>query len=90
MNPREHEYFNGDVRRYRPVLTVSLAALSILPSLWESATGNLSFVTVLGRLALALAFSALLVWLTTGVVLHYARIQVRSRAAPESRLEIEP
>jgi hypothetical protein len=90
VNPHLHENFNVDVRRFRPVLTVSLAALSILPSLWEAATGNLSFVSVLGRLALALVVSAVLVWLTTAVVLHYARVQLRSPSAAEAKREIEP
>lgn len=90
MKTRDHQQFVVDVSRYRPVLTVLLAALTVLPSIWEAATGNLSFLTVLGRLALSLPVCGALVWVTTGVVLHYARAQVRSRSGAESRLEIEP
>ncbi len=54
MNPRDHQQFVFDVYRYRPVLTVLLATVTVIPSLWEAATGNLSFLTVLGRLALSL------------------------------------
>jgi hypothetical protein len=90
VNPRDHQHFVVDVSRYRPVLTVVLAALTVLPSLWEAATGNLSVVAVLGRLALSLLVCGTLVWATTGVLLHYARVRIRSRSAPERRLEIEP
>ncbi len=74
----------------RPVATVVLAALVTAPSLWEAATGNLSPAAVLGRLALALPVCAALVWAATGVVLHYAKVQLRSRSAAEMRRDIEP
>lgn len=90
MNPRDHQQFLIDVNRYRPVLTVLLAAVTVTPSVWETATGNLSFLTVLGRLALSLLVCGALVWVTTGVMVHYARIRLRSRSGSESRLEIEP
>ncbi len=90
MNPREHQRFLIDVNRYRPVLTVLLAAVTVIPSVWEAATGNLSFLTVLSRLALSLLVCGVLVWATTGVMVHYARIRLRSRSGSESRLEIEP
>ncbi len=79
-----------DVNRYRPVLTVLLAAVAVIPSVWEAATGNLSFVTVLGRLALSILVCGTLVWVTTGVMVHYVRVRLHSRSASESRLEIEP
>lgn len=90
MNPRDHHQFIVDVSRYRPVLTVLLAGLTVLPSVWEAATGNLSFVAVLGRLALSLLVCGVIVWVTTGVLLHYARVRIRSRSARGSRLKIEP
>lgn len=90
MNPRDLHQFVVDVGRYRPVLTVLLATVTVIPSLWEAATGNLSVVAVLGRLALSLLVCAVLVWATTGVLLHYARVRLRSRSASGSRLEIEP
>jgi hypothetical protein len=90
VNARDHHRFLVDVSRYRPVLTVLLAGLTVLPSVWEAATGNLSFVTVLGRLALSILVCGTLVWVTTGVMVHYVRVRLRSRSAPESRLEIEP
>ncbi|HTU38542.1 MAG TPA: hypothetical protein VMF35_11140 [Acidimicrobiales bacterium] len=90
MKHRDFQHFTVDVSRYRPVLTVLLAALAVMPSVWEAATGNLSFVAVLGRLALSLLFCGALVWVTTGVMLHYARVQVRARSRHETSLEIEP
>jgi hypothetical protein len=90
MNPRHHHQFVIDVNRYRPVLTVVLAAVTVVPSVWEAATGNLSFLTVLGRLALSLLVCGLLVWVTTGIMVHYALIRLRSRSGSESRLEIDP
>jgi hypothetical protein len=90
VNDRDHRAFVGDVSRYRPVLTVVLAGLTVLPSLWEAATGNLACTTVLARLALSLLVCAGFVWATTGVMLHYARVRLRSRSRPESGFEIEP
>jgi hypothetical protein len=90
VNPHDHQRFVVDVSRYRPVLTVVLAAVTVIPSVWEAATGNLSFITVLGRLCLSLLVCGVLVWVTTGVMVHYAQVRLRSRSAPESRLEIEP
>jgi len=46
---------------------------------WSGAVaGNLSVVTFVFRLTLALAVGMALVWLATGVFLHYARVQARS------------
>jgi len=83
MTPRDLQWFIGEVQRYRPLATVALAVALVLPSLWELATGNLSAVTLLGRLALALAVCAVLVWALTGVVLRYARLHARSPAEGE-------
>ena len=66
-----------DLQRFRPVATVVLAALLMLPSLGELAAGNLSAVTFLVRLALALAVCAVLVWALTGMVLRYARMHAQ-------------
>jgi len=80
MTRRYLQWFVGEVQRYRPLATVVLAVAVVLPSLWELATGNLSAVTLLGRLALALAVCGVLVWAGTGVVLRYARIHARRPA----------
>jgi len=77
MTRREFRSFVIDVQRLRPLATVVLAVALILPSLWELANGNLSAVTLLARLALALAVCALLVWAVTGVVLRYARMHAQ-------------
>ena len=89
VNPRDHQRFIAELSRLRPVGTVVLAALVVAPSLWEAATGNLSPVAVLERLALALLVCSLLVWATTGVVLHYARVQLRSRSTVETPADFE-
>lgn len=83
MTRRDLQWFIGEVQRYRPVATVVLAVALVLPSLWELATGNLSAITLLARLALALAFCAVLVWTVTGVVLRYARLHARGPADGE-------
>jgi hypothetical protein len=78
MTRRDLQWFIGEVMRFRPLATVLLAVGLVLPSLWELATGNLSAVTLLARLALSLAFCAVLVWAVTGVVLRYARLHARN------------
>ena len=80
MTPRDLQWFVGEVLRYRPLATVVLAVAVVLPSLWELATGNLSAVTLLARLALALAVCSVLVWALTGIVLRYARMHLRRPA----------
>jgi hypothetical protein len=77
---RDLHRFMVDVQCLRPVVTVVLAVILMLPSFWELATGNLSAVTFLARLALALAVCAVLVWSVTGVVLRYARMHARRPA----------
>jgi hypothetical protein len=83
MTRRDLLSFVIDVQRFRPVATVVLAALLMLPSLGELAAGNLPAVTFLLRLALALAVCAVLVWALTGMVLRYARMHARRLAESE-------
>jgi hypothetical protein len=52
-----------------------LAVVALSPSLVEMATQGLSPETVLARLAMALLLIGGLVWLVSGVVVHYARVQ---------------
>ena len=70
-----------DVRRFRPIFVAVLAFLTLLPSLFEMVTQGLFPIVVLARLAEALGLIGTLVWLVSGVVLHYARIQADSKAA---------
>ncbi len=54
---------------------MALAVLALSPSLFEMVTQGLSPETVLARLAMALLLIGGLVWLVSGVVVHYARVQ---------------
>jgi len=90
MTRRDLQWFVGEVQRYRPLATVLLAVAVMLPSLWELATGNLSAVTLLGRLALALAVCGVLIWALTGVVLRYARMHARRHAETERFGDVSP
>src|ERR1700722_107504 len=83
MTRRDLRSFVIDVQRFRPVATVVLAALLMLPSLGEFAAGNLPAVTFLARLALALAVCAVLVWVLTGMILRYARMHAQRSAESE-------
>jgi hypothetical protein len=83
MTRRDLQWFIGEVQRYRPLAAVGLAVALVLPSLWELATGNLSVVTLLARLALALGVCTVLVWAVTGVLLRYARLHARTLADGE-------
>jgi len=76
-----------DVRRLRPVIVLVLALITLLPSLFEMATQGLSPIVVLARLAEALGLIGTLVWLVSGVVLHYARIQAVSEAGRDQGSE---
>jgi ABC-type nickel/cobalt efflux system permease component RcnA len=78
MKRREYHALITDVRRLRPVLVVALTVVVLLPSLDDMVNGGLSPLAVLARLALSLAVVGALVWAVSAVVLHYARIQVKS------------
>jgi hypothetical protein len=69
----------ADVRRLRPVVTIVIVIVFLLPSLDQMATQGLSPLTVLLRLAEAMALVGALVWLVSAIVLHYARIQADSQ-----------
>ncbi len=83
MTGRDLRSFVGAVHCFRPLATVVLAVALVLPSFFELASGNLSAVTLLGRLALALPVCAALVWGVSGIVLRYARIQAAAQAENE-------
>jgi ABC-type long-subunit fatty acid transport system fused permease/ATPase subunit len=76
---RDYYALMADVRRLRPVVVIVLTIVVLLPSFDEMVTQSLSPLTVLTRLAGSLAVIGLLVWAVSGVVLHYAGIQVRSQ-----------
>jgi hypothetical protein len=77
MTQRDLRSFVLDVQRLRPVASVMLAVVVTLPSLWEVASGNLSAITLLLRLVLALAVCTALVWAATGLILRYARLHAQ-------------
>jgi hypothetical protein len=78
MKRREYHALITDVRRLRPILVIALTMVVLLPSLDDMVVGGLSPLTVLARLALSLAVVGALVWAVSALVLHYARIQVKS------------
>jgi hypothetical protein len=85
MQQREYYRFAADVRRLRPLASVIVTVLVMTPSFVEMGTQALSALSVLERLAAALAIVSVLVWLVSGLVLHYARTQLRN-----SLEEVEP
>jgi hypothetical protein len=78
MKRREYHALTTDVRRLRPVLVLAVTVVVLLPSLDDMVVGSLSPLTVLTRLALSLVVVGALVWAVSALVLHYARIQVKS------------
>lgn len=85
MQQREYRRFAADVRRLRPLASVIVTVLVMTPSFVEMGTQSLSALSVLERLATSLALVSVLVWLVSGLVLHYARTQLRN-----SLEEVEP
>jgi hypothetical protein len=57
---------------------VIVTVLVMAPSFVEMGTQDLSALSVLERLAASLAVVSVLVWLVSGLVLHYARTQLRN------------
>jgi hypothetical protein len=79
MRRRDYITLLADIRRLRPIVVIVLATVVILPSMYEMATQALSPLTVLFRLAQGLAVIGLLVWIVSVVIVHYARIQLKSQ-----------
>jgi hypothetical protein len=79
MKRREYYALSADVRRLRPLIVIVLTVVILLPSFDAMLTQGLSPLTVLVRFAESLAFLGLLVWMVSGVILYYARIQLESQ-----------
>lgn len=80
MKRGDHRRFIGDVRRFRPLITVVLTILVSLPSFLEIATQGLSATTVLQHLVEALGIVSFLVWAVSSVLIHYTKVQSESSA----------
>jgi amino acid permease len=78
MKQREYYRFAADVRRLRPLASVIVTVLVMTPSFVEMGTESLSALSVLERLAASLALVSVFVWLVSGLVLRYARTQLRN------------
>lgn len=78
MQQSEYRRFAADVRRLRPLASVIVTVLVMTPSFAEMGTQALSALSVLERLAASLAIVSVLVWLVSGLVLHYAKTQLRN------------
>lgn len=78
MKQREYFRFVSDVRRVRPLISVVATVVIMIPSFIEMGTQALSALTVLERLAGSLAMVSALVWLVSGLVVHYATHQLRN------------
>lgn len=79
MNPRSYRAFIADIRRYRPALTIALAAIVVIPDGISLVHQDMTAIEVLSHFAQALVVIGALVWSTTGVLLHYARTQAESK-----------
>lgn len=85
MKQRDYEAFVVDVYRFRPIIVMVMAILIVSPSCYEMVIQGLSVLTVLLRLAGALAFAGVLVWLASGMVIRYARIQTKSHTETDPK-----
>lgn len=85
MKRPNYRVFAQDVRRFRPVVILVISILVLTPSLLSMATQELSPLVVLLRFVEIVIVVGLLIWWTSGVILHYARIQ--SRVVPPAEHE---
>ena len=85
LKREDYVKFAADVRRLRLLGVVVLAIGVTVPSVIEMFRQDLSPVTVLFRLVLSLIVIGALVWILSGVVLHYARVQVIARERVDDR-----
>lgn len=85
MRQSEYYRFAADVRRLRPLISVVVTLLVMVPTFIEMGTQALSALTVLERLAVSLAVVSVLIQLVTSLLVHYAATQLR-----KSLEEVEP
>ena len=78
MKPRSYQAFIADIRGYRPAIAIALSIVVVIPSFIAFIHQDLSPVQVLARFAESLVVVGALVWLTTGILLRYARMQARA------------
>lgn len=78
MKPRSYQAFIADIRGYRPAIAIALSIVAVIPSFMAFLHQDLSALQVLGRFAQFLVVVGALVWLTTGVLVRYARMQQRA------------
>ncbi len=77
MKPRSYQAFIADIRGYRPAIAIALSIVAVIPSFLAFLHQNLSALQFLTRFAQFLVVIGALVWLTTGVLVRYARMQAR-------------
>ncbi|MHB1087731.1 MAG: hypothetical protein ACYC19_03075 [Acidimicrobiales bacterium] len=77
MKPRSYQAFIADIRGYRPAIAIALSVVAVIPSFMAFVHQDLSPLEVLVRFAQFLVVIGALVWLTTGVLVRYARMQQR-------------
>ncbi len=80
MVEREWGRFVVDVRRFRPLITVVLMVLVMLPSLNALLTAGLSPFAVLVRLAETMFVMNFVTWCGAKLVTRYAKIQAREES----------
>lgn len=75
MKRRDYYAFIADIYRFRPLAVIVASILVIIPSVVEMVTQGLSAIEVLLRLCISIIVMGILVWLLTGLVLRYAKLQ---------------
>jgi len=81
---RSYREFIADIRSLRAAITVGLSAFVIAPSFLDFVHQELSPVQVLARFAESLIVVGALVWVTTSILLHYAKTQARTENSRHS------
>lgn len=85
MKRRDYYAFIADIYRFRPLAVIISSVLVTLPSIIEMATQGLSILDVLTRLVISILFMGALVWLVTGLLVRYARIQAQAEHQANSK-----
>lgn len=89
MKREDYVKFSCDVRRLRSLTVVAFALATLTPSVVEMFRQDLSPVTVLLRLVLALVVLGALVWFISWLVLHFALVQTTSAERVTDNLDDE-
>lgn len=87
MKRRDYYAFIADIYRFRPLAVIVSSVLVTIPSVIEMITQGLSILQVLIRLVISVLFMGALIWMITGLLVRYAKVQAQAERESNSKTQ---